>query len=203
MQKILLGTAALLALGIGSANAQSYIENSNQGNVTGYNDSPLSGAYIGAYGGYGWTDVGVTPGSDIDAKGTDYGVFLGYSMDEYLQRNIGINGAVEAHFGWSDQDGTSAGVGADKKNEWGVSFRPGISISQQFNPYGIIGYRNAKFDVGGSSERHDGFELGFGSQLVSMGGVGIRADYTHVWYTADGGIDPEEDNIRLGLAYHF
>lgn len=198
MKKILLGAVAVMALSV-PAHAQSYIDNTRKGSVTGINDSPLSGMYLGGYGGYSWTDSGIPGGGSADLEGADYGLFLGYKLDHYLQNSIGINGAVEAHYGWSDADGG----GMDKENEWGISFRPGISISENINPYGIIGYRNTKFETPTGSERFDGFELGLGTEVVSWDRVGVRLDYTHVWYGSEGGYDPDEDNIRAGLLYRF
>lgn len=196
MKKLLLTGAACLAF---SAPAMAQ-------NNTGLNNSPLSGAYIGTYGGYGWTDAD-TSGVNINPEGGDYGLFVGYKLDQYLQPNLGINGAIEAHYGWSGADDTVGGVDIEKDDEWGISFRPGISFFESINPYGIIGYRNTTYEAsaGGISgdEDYDGFELGIGTELVAMGDFGIRAEYSHVWYGEENGIDPDEDNVRLGLAYHF
>lgn len=194
MKKLMTGTCALLMTVSMPALAQ---------NMTGANNSPLSGAYLGAYGGYGWSDAELRGGAEADVNGGDYGLFLGYKLDEYLQDNIGINGAVETHYGWSDADGSVAGIGIDKGNEWGISFRPGLSFFESVNPYGIIGYRNTAFETAFGDEWFDGFELGIGTELVAMGDFGVRVDYTHVWYGEENGIDPDEDNLRAGVAYHF
>lgn len=184
MKKFLLTGAALMAF-TAPAMAQSNVD---------VNHTALSGVYIGGYGGYGWTDD-----SGFDMDGGDYGLFAGYKLDHYLQPNLGINGAVEAHYGWSDQEDG----GVEKDHEWGVSFRPGISVFESINPYGIIGYRNANYEAGGFDENYDGFELGLGTELVAMGDFGVRAEYSHVWYGEENGFDPDEDNVRVGLAYHF
>lgn len=164
--------------------------------------SPLSGAYIGAYGGYGWTDADAS--GDLD--GGDYGLFAGYSLDVLMDRTLGLglNGSIEGFYGWSDQDDG----GADKENEWGINFRPGLSFIDDYTlglkPYGIIGYRRAEFDSpAGGTNWHDGFELGIGTELMAFSDFGVRLDYSHVWYDEDGGIDPSEDDLRLGVAFHF
>ena len=162
--------------------------------------SPLSGVYLGGYGGYGWTDA-----DSADLSGGDYGLFAGYSLDTLLDSTLGlgINGSIETFYGWSDQDDD----GVEKDNEWGINFRPGLSFVDDYmwglKPYGIIGYRSAEFDAGGDSDWHDGFELGLGTEIMAMGDFGVRLDYSHVWYDDNGGIDPDEDDLRLGVAYHI
>ncbi len=172
--------------------------------------SPLSGVYLGGYGGYGWTDADVDGGGDLDIDGWDYGIFGGYSLDTLLDETLGlgINASLEGFYGWSGADDNSGGVDFEKDNEWGISVRPGLSFVDDytfgFKPYGIIGYRNAEFKAeGGDSDWHDGFELGLGTELMAFGDLGVRLDYSHVWYDDKGGVDPSEDDLRLGIAYHF
>lgn len=170
-----------------------------QQQATNHDDENLSGFYLGGYGGYGWTDADT---GDLD--GGDYGLFAGYSLDTMLDRTLGmgLNGSLETFYGWSDQDDN----GIEKDNEWGINFRPGLSFVEDalgLKPYGIIGYRGAEFDGGGDSDWHNGFELGLGTEIIAMGDYGVRLDYSHVWYDDEGGIDPDEDDLRLGLAYHF
>ncbi len=164
--------------------------------------SALTGAYLGVYGGYGWTDADTAAGG-FDMDGADYGIFAGYKFDQLLDNSMGINAAIEAFYGWSGQDDDVAGVSVEKDHEWGINFRPGISISETINPYAILGYRNTNFEAAGSDEDYSGFDLGIGTELVAWGNVGLRLDYTHTFYEEKNGLDPDEDNIRVGLAYHF
>lgn len=163
----------------------------------------LTGSYVGVYGGYGWSDVGAA-----DVSGWDTGVFAGYKVDHVMDFTNGYvfggNAAIEAFYGTSNADA----AGLDKDQDWGVSFRPGLSILDSVtsdigvNPYAILGYRNTEFDSG-TSEDYDGFELGIGTELVAYGNAGIRLDYSHTWYASEAGVDPESDDLRLGLSYHF
>lgn len=179
--------------------------------------SPLSGVYVGAYGGYGWNDADISAGPELDVNGWDTGFFVGYQVDTLLDRTLGlgVNGALEFHYGWSDADDETVTGGTtfttEKEDEWGFSFRPGLSIVDDYvyglNPYGIIGYKRAKFETSSgttkTSEDFDGFSLGLGTEVMAFGDAGLRLDYTHTWYEDKGGIDPSGDDLRLGLAYHF
>ena len=199
MTRFLLATAAVVALSA-PAMADDYNRNNSPFG------SALTGAYIGAMGGYSWSELDTTAG-DVDIDGGDYGVFVGYKLDQYLQNTIGINGAIEAHYAWSSADGDAGAIDLEKNHEWGVSFRPGLSISESINPYGILGYKRAEFEAsaGGLSgeEDYDGFELGIGTELVAFGDYGVRAEYAHTFYGEEDGIDPDEDTLRIGVAYHF
>lgn len=198
MKKILLASAMIMAMS-GPALAQGYDD--------GYDD-PMTGLYVGAMGGYGWNDSD-TPaaGVDLDVDGASYGVFVGYKIDQWLESNLGMTGAVEAHFDWSSADDSVGTTSADKDYSWGVQFRPGISISDTINPYGIIGYERANFDLTApgfsGDEDFDGFELGLGTELVSYGDIGVRLEYSHTWYGEEAGFDPDEHEVRAGIAYHF
>ena len=195
MTRLLLATAAVVAISA-PAMADNYNNNSPFA-------SALTGAYIGAMGGYTYVDADV-PGGDVNLDGGDYGVFVGYKLDQYLQNTIGVNGAIEAHYAWSGADDD----GLEKDNEWGVSFRPGMSIiSNTLNletvPYAILGYKRAEIETPAGDNWHDGFELGLGTELVAWDHMSTRLEYSHTFYEEKGGIDPDDDSIRLGLGYRF
>lgn len=208
----------LVALGIAtmafapSANAQQYTSNHD------YTDSPLTGLYMGAYVGYGWNDIETdVAGADFDANGDEYGFFVGYQIDQLLDQTmgrlgIGMNGAIEAYYTDSNADDSAGAFDISKDYDWGVSFRPGFSVLDAnspfgLKPYGIIGYRSANFDASGvglsDDETYDGLELGVGTEVYAYEKIGVRLDYTHVFYEEKDGIDPDENNLRLGMAYHF
>lgn len=175
--------------------------------------SPLSGVYAGGFGGYSWNETDTAAG-DLSVDGGDYGLFLGYQLDALLDRSLGlgVNGAIEAHYAWSDASDTVGGVNIEKDHEWGVSFRPGLSFVDQYapfgiKPYGIIGYKRANFEATSAGvstdESFDGFELGIGTELMAYNDFGVRLDYSHTWYEDKSGFDPSGDDLRLGVAYHF
>jgi len=212
-----LSAAALVAAGfVPDALAQNSSGRSMSDRIT-----PLSGVYVGAFGGYGWTDADTSAGT-LDVNGGDYGVFAGYQLDAILDSTLnrsfgmGINGALEVHYALSDADDSqSVGgttVDTEKNHEFGISFRPGLSFVDRYapfgvKPYGIIGYRRAEFQSSAAGvseeENYNGFELGIGTELIAYEDFGIRLDYSHVFYDEENGIDADEDDLRLGLAYHF
>jgi len=179
-------------------------------------DRTSLGPYIGVQGGYTFAEDEVG-GTDIDVDGGNYGVFVGFQADTLLNNTvnrlgIGLTGAIEAHYNWSDADDSEGGVSIEKNHDWGVSFRPGLNFISDatplnLNPYGIIGYRRAEFEASGggfdAEEDFDGFELGLGTELVAYDNVGIRAEYSYTWYSEEDDIDPSEHNVRIGAAYHF
>lgn len=211
--KLLLSAIAFATLAFGgTAEAQQYTSSHD------YTNSPLTGLYMGAYVGYGWADIETdVAGADFDADGDEYGFFIGYQIDELLDQTvgrmgIGLNGAIEAYYTDSNADDSSGAFDVSKDNDWGVSFRPGLTVLDAYSPfgmkpYGILGYRSATFDASGAGlsddEQYDGFELGIGTEVYAYEKIGLRLDYTHVFYEEKDGIDPDENNLRLGLAYHF
>jgi len=207
-------TACLACVAVLPAHAQ----NNTQHPQSDMYVSDRSGVYVGGFGGFDWTDADVTGGTDAELSGGDYGLFLGYQLDTMFRNmDMGLNGAIEGHYAWSDADDTitvgGVPVNVEKDNEWGVSFRPGLTFIDEvtapigIKPYGIIGYRQAEFEAsaGGiaGNETYDGFELGIGTELIAFNDFGVRLDYSHVWYGEENGIDPDEDDLRLGVAYHF
>lgn len=213
-RSLMMATACTLCVAALPAHAQSNSQNSRSNMVV----SDRSGVYLGGYGGYGWTDADITGGPSADINGMDYGIFAGYQLDAMFRNmNMGLNGSIEAFYGWSDADDTIsiAGVPIDveKDHEWGINFRPGMTFIDEvtapvgIKPYGIIGYRQAQFSASGAGASGDdtyhGFELGIGTELIAFNDFGVRLDYSHVWYGEENGIDPDEDDLRLGVAYHF
>jgi outer membrane immunogenic protein len=191
-----------------------------QDNYRNYPDRPSSmmgGAYIGAYGGYTWNDADTDFGADLDVDGGEYGVMVGAEVDGLLdktvnQMGLGLTGALEIYYTESNADDNSAGIDIEKDHDWGITFRPGLTFLDNnspmgLKPYGILGWRRANFDASAAGlsddEDFDGFELGLGTEVYAREAIGVRLDYSHVFYEEKNGIDPDEDSLRLGVLYHF
>jgi Outer membrane protein beta-barrel domain len=202
--------ALLLCLSATSALAQNTY-NDGDAAVT---HTPLSGVYVGVYGGHNWSELDTDFSAlDSNPEGWELGGFVGYKLDALMKNmdgfGIGMNGAIEGFYGASDADDRVAGVDIDKTDEWGVSFRPGFSVVEQLaeplgvNPYAILGYRSTNFEIGNDVKQFGGFDLGVGTEFVAYGDFGIRGEYTHTWYASERGIDPDSDDVRVGISYHF
>ncbi len=175
-----------------------------------------SSFYAGGFGGYGWTDGELAGGPTFDVNGTEYGAFAGYEIGTLIKWPVTLNGALEFHYGWSNADETRtvglAAVQVEKDHEWGINFRPGLAFifdraEMNLKPYGILGYRRAEFDTTtagvSNSEQYNGFDLGIGTELIAFNNFGTRLDYSHVFYQEKNGLDPDENDVRLGVVFHF
>lgn len=178
----------------------------------------MAGFYLGAFGGYGWTTVDRAGGPAIDANGDEWGVFAGYDFGAGITNRTKTTPtlAIEAYYTWSNADDTrvigGVPVFVEKDHEWGISLRPGLfflSDSMKFGtqPYGILGWRRAEFATSAAGvsakEDLDGFELGVGTEFAAHRNFGLRLDYTHVFYEEEIGLDPDEDDLRLGAVFRF
>ena len=198
MKKLLLATAAVMTFASTGVMADTYYKDGDR--PDGYSYSP----YIGAYGGYGWSEDG-----SVDMNGGQYGLYLGMQADSLLDATINrtglaLSGAVEFSYGWNNADDD----GFERDSEWGISFRPGLGIISntldlETVPYAIIGYKRAEIDTPTGSNDHDGFELGLGTELVAYDHLSTRLEYSHTWFEEQGGFDPDDDSIRLGVGYRF
>lgn len=208
----LLAATAIIALTLATGSA------AQAQNTVNKDGTVVSDFYVGGFGGWGWTDADYG-GQTFDLNGSDWGVFAGYNLGGWLDRhmNIGLQGGIEGHYAWSsDSDETRiiAGVPTKigKRHEWGVDFRPGLSFISDampmgLRPYAILGYRQTEFrnEAAGLSNDslYHGFDLGVGTELIAFNNFGVRLDYNHVFYKDNNGIDPDENDLRLGVAYHF
>ena len=206
-----IAVSAALALGMSFAGAT-------------YAASPFNGPYVGAQVGYSvydtkgtFTDPSGTLALDgASARGADGGVYAGwgtlFSPSWY--------GGLEAEYNWSGAEHTTH-IGGDSlsykdKDNYGISGRLGWLPSRNVMLYTRLGWQRASIDyseniAGAAStinKNHDGFRLGFGTEVAMTSNWLMRLDYNHTWYgkhTVAPGVESEPNNdlVRVGLAYQF
>lgn len=166
----------------------------------GFKHSPYAGFYGAS------SNIDTNP----EADGMDFGVFAGLKFEQLTQTNLAFTGAIEIFLGGSDVEAENNAT-FEKKIERGISLRPGLAFKParnfKINPYAILGYRHAEFELSNATtsitDDFSGFELGLGTSLILLDNLDFRLEYTRTFYGESSGLDMEEDSFRLGLAYHF
>ena len=214
MKRLLLATSAILALA-GPASAADMAPRS-------YSKAPMvlpmynwSGFYIGAMGGYGWSDT-----SGIDFKGGFVGGTVGYN---WQMSNI-IFG-VEGEGAWSNI-GQTVGVGpvsvSDRIEAFGsITGRLGYAFDNVLL-YGKGGYAVASnkisasvFGLNGSETKtHSGWTAGGGVEVGFWSNWSVKGEYLYAKYDSEnylgtvvaGGLPSGEieiHTVKAGLNYRF
>jgi outer membrane immunogenic protein len=171
--------------------------------------SDWSGAYLGAYGGYGWNKHKTDEGN-IDADGFKGGAYGGYNF----QNGQFVYGG-EADLGYSGGDDTSNGIKAKQGVEGSVRARAGIDL----NPvllYGTGGLAviNSKLEsaTGDDSNTHIGWTAGAGAEAKITQNIVGRVEYRYSDYGKKdydlGGLDDVSsklttNEVRVGVGYKF
>lgn len=173
-----------------------------------FGTGPWTGLYIGAHGGYGWTDD-----TNPNVTGWSGGLHAGYN----LQLGSALIG-VEADYSWGNLNGSSTITGlpltGTVDSMWSVRGRLGWTIANNFLLYGTAGYGG--FDVSvrtlingvnfAGSADFKGFVAGGGAELLLTRSIVLRLEGLH--YMGDGngtasGSDGDVTIIRAGISYKF
>lgn len=187
-----------------------------------------SGFYIGAMGGYGWSDtVRATVGgltvstSNNDLKGGFAGGTVGYNW----QNGPAVFG-IEADAAWSDLKYSESGLGitlTDKLQSFGsVTGRLGYAAGPAlFYVKGGYGWANNQisasvFPFGATfsqSRLHSGWTIGGGLEYMfapnwSVKGEYMYADYSNATYLSNSipggiGLGVTTNTVKGGVNYHF
>lgn len=89
---------------------------------------------------------------------------------------------------------------------YGVSFIPGVMISDHTMGYARIGAVRTRFTPTGLSNRSvTGGQLGLGLQTSLMQSWDLRGEYTYTAYSSLSGVSgsPRSDEFTVGLVYKF
>jgi outer membrane immunogenic protein len=217
MKKILLATAGILAIGIGSASAAD-IQRRQAMPEKAPVYTPVynwTGPYIGTNGGGGWGRSEFTgpfaTGGSFDMSGGLVGGTLGYN---WQMGNIVFG--LEGDGDWSGIKGSTlcGGTTCETRNDWLATARGRLGYAfDRFMPYvtGGAAFGNIKTSVAGIGSADDtrtGWTVGGGVEYGLGGPWTIKAEYLHV-DLGDGGsvlgstADFRTDIVRAGLNYRF
>jgi outer membrane immunogenic protein len=214
MKKFLFTTVALAALGSSASaadlGARPYAK-APAPIVAAYN---WSGFYIGAMGGYGWSDRVTINGialTNADIQGGFAGGTLGFN---YQAPGSMFVFGVEADAAWSDINRTETIVGIvgrEKINSFGsVTGRIGVAVDT-FLLYGKGGYAWANNELSATalgvtlseSKFHSGWTVGGGAEWAFAGPWSAKAEYMFARYDSEtylaGLVAP---GVRLGADVH-
>jgi outer membrane immunogenic protein len=211
MNRLFIGTISLICLGntAFAADMPAAVPVNPGTNWTGF--------YIGAMGGYGFSNeatvAGVT-GSTTDVKGPFAGGTLGYNF-QIQQFVIG----VENDAAWSDMQYNASAFGisaSDRIESFGsVTARLGVAVGPALL-YGKGGYAWANNQIAFSgfgrsiseTQFHNGFTIGGGLEYMMFSNVSAKveymyADYLDQTYTLIGNSGLTTNTIKAGVNVHF
>ena len=182
------------------------------------NGAPYVGVSVGANA--GTFKLSNTSGDSIDfgGRGAIGGLFAGYGM--LASQNIYVGGEVFANLTSTQSDINTTGTGTlrDKiynKYGYGISFIPGVMLSDHTLAYARVGVVRSKFEVKqiaptAASESHmvTGGQLGVGLQTSLTQNVDFRTEYDFTVYRAStfdniNKVKPRTDTFNVGLIYKF
>jgi outer membrane immunogenic protein len=218
MKKLLLASAAFIALGVVSASAAD-LPRAMPAKAPAYVPPPLynwTGLYVGINGGGAWGSSAfsgpVYSTGSFDTSGGLFGGTVGYNW-QMGQLVWGIEGDID----WSNISGSAgcAGTSCSVNNDWLATLRGRIGYAgwDRFMPYitGGAAFGNIKTDiagVGGSDETKTGWTLGGGIEAAISGPLTVKVEYLYVDLGSGGSVagsdaDLTANIVRAGLNYRF
>ncbi len=217
MKKILLASAAVLALGVASASAADMPRRTQMPAKAMPYMEPVynwTGAYVGINGGggFGRSDFsGAFPSGSFDTSGGLAGGTIGYNW----QMNQVVFGA-EGDIDWSNIKGSAAcgGTSCEARNDWLATARGRLGFAMgRFMPYvtGGAAFGNVKTNiagVGSADNTKTGWTIGGGLEYGLAGPWSIKAEYLYVDLGNSGSVGGTNTNfrtnvVRAGLNYRF
>jgi outer membrane immunogenic protein len=166
-----------------------------------------SGAYVGAFAGYGWGDVDADSGS-VGTDGFNAGGYAGYNV----QFNNWVVGA-EADGTWSGMDGSDGPATASIDWMSTVRARAGYAFDN-FLLYGTggIAFAGAELSDGtvSDSNTHVGWTAGVGAEMAMTNNLIGRIEYQYADFgdktynlSSDVDADLSASTVRVGLGFKF
>jgi outer membrane immunogenic protein len=173
-----------------------------------FGTGPWTGLYLGAHGGYGWTND-----SNPDTSGWVGGVQAGYN----LQLGSAVVG-VEADYTWGSVEGSGSFAGLPVSGSidamWSIRARLGWVVANSVMLYATAGYggfdSSLRTVVNGlnlnSTADFSALVLGGGAEVLVTRNIMLRGEALH--FSGDGngtaaGATGDVTVIRAGLSYKF
>ena len=160
--------------------------------------------------------------TDVGGRGAIANLFAGYGAT--VNQNIYLGGEVFADLTSSEADaksGTDSSKDSMKeKYGYGISFIPGIMLSDHTLAYGRLGLVRSRFELSESNGTNSGTDkktltggqIGVGLQTTLTQNVDLRGEYDFTSYKSGNfntgivganKISPRSDSFNLGLVYKF
>jgi outer membrane immunogenic protein len=217
MKRVLLATAAIIALGTVSASAADIQRRVAPVRAAPVMVSPVynwTGPYVGLFGGYGWGSSAFSAPlatNSFNLSGGTFGGTLGYNW----QVNQAVFG-VEGDLGWSNIRGSApcGTLNCSTRNSWLGTVRGRVGFAaDRFMPYvtGGVAFGDIKTSVSGfsdSSSTKTGWTLGAGVEAALAGPWTAKLEYLYVDLGRGGGVAGSDASfktniVRAGLNYRF
>lgn len=211
LKTMILASAAVLTLSAPVLAADAIVEQAPAPEAVPF-EQPVGGwdgAYVGAYGGYGWNKNKTSEGK-LDADGFKGGAYGGYNLQNGqfvygVEGDIGYSGAKERNFGYKAKQGVEGSVRARA----GVALDPVLL----YGTGGVAITENKLTGPDGSdSKTHVGWTAGVGAEAKITENIVGRAEYRYTDFGKKdydlGGLDDVSNKIttneiRVGVGYKF
>ena len=161
--------------------------------------------------------------SDIHADGVLGGIFAGWahSFGKFFIAGE-ISGEMSNFDGKTSEPAVPYSQKIKRKDKFGVNLRVGMDC-KNVTPYITAGWTNAKWELrtgfpaaaGGEtkkSNRHNGYEVGFGVDVEASKNLTVGGQYTHARYSSktiqhftsnSSKLKPMENIFKIRAAWHF
>jgi opacity protein-like surface antigen len=151
-------------------------------------------------------------GFNISGRNPNFGIFGGYGAT--VNQNIYLGGEVFVSKTTGDIiDGGSSAEGdaynLTNRYSYGVSFIPGVLLSEHTMLYGRAGLINSSYKESSDFGHNDtttstGLQAGLGLQTSLTQNIDIRGEYVYSNFEHFGNdVKPTTDQVNLGVVYKF
>lgn len=213
MKKLLLTSAALSLLAAPAFAADAVIYEPTPAAPIAPVVYDWSGFYVGAQGGYVWTNLDLPSGfGDEDFDGGTLGLHAGFNAQN---GNLVYGIEADVNYTWNSNDYLVSGFDVEVGTDWAASVRGRLGYAlDRTLIYGTAGLAitNGYVDVSGvgdESETFTGWTVGAGVEHAFTDNWTARIEYRYSDYGSEdfglgfGDFDLTEHAVRVGVSYRF